>query len=150
VWHSLAAIASAAILGLQTVSVPLVGHGPTATTAALAFPALQRVHGNITASVPAASFGQSDGAPAALFAGKSYRITVAVWLSAASDTAVVTVAAGGHPVARCSRVPVRSGITKLLCDISAGHADDAHFDVAVSMRASNGRGATRQYARTVM
>jgi hypothetical protein len=72
-----------------------------------------RVSGNVLVSVPVASFGPADAAPAVLAAGRSYPLVITVWVAATSGPAVVNVVTSSGRLVGTTHTTVRAGVTRL-------------------------------------
>ncbi len=79
--------------------------------------------GNVSATVPVASFGPSDSAPPTLAIGRHYPVTIMVWVAPGSGPATVDVTTNLGQLSSCGRTIVPAGVTRLRCTLSVMPAD---------------------------
>jgi hypothetical protein len=104
--------------------------------------------GDVVATIPMASFGPADGAPQILVAGKTYPITVTVWIAATSGPAIVNVVASAGRLLGTTGVTVRAGVTRLHYWLVAGPGS-TELSIAVNAHTRDGGIVTRSYNQQV-
>jgi hypothetical protein len=106
--------------------------------------------GNVTASVPLASFGPSDGLPRALERRGRAVAVISVWLAPNAISRDVVVRAFGVD-RRCDGASrVRPGtVARLRCDVVVRGARGGSFDIVATIRLADGSSTTERYPHTI-
>jgi hypothetical protein len=116
---------------------------PALASAGLTAPSTRLDAGDVTAVVPEASFGPSDGAPATVTIGQTYPVVVALWVAPGSGPAVVTFDTDSAPLAGCPVVTVNAGVNRIHCKLLA--ATIGSLDIEASATLSDGSTISHRY-----
>jgi hypothetical protein len=106
--------------------------------------------GNVTAGVPLASFGPTDGLPRTLEHGRRVVAVINVWLAPNAISGDVVVRALGVD-SRCDRASrVKPGtVARLRCEVVVHGRRGGSFEIVATIRLVGGSSITTRYPHTI-
>jgi hypothetical protein len=109
-------------------------------------PASSPSSGTLEATLPAVAFGMADAAPAVLSRGKTYPLTVVVWVASNSGSADVRVTSSGGRLTDCQPTTVHdAGVYRLHCNLTSIPGAATIVEVVVSAVLTDGTSFSRAY-----